>query len=224
MLDIKLRNDWFDLLSGEFEKKYFEDLLNFVQSEYNIYNIYPPQDKIFNALNLVPFKKVKVVIMGQDPYHEAGQAEGLSFSVPQGIKVPPSLENIKKEIKNEFGECEFSENGSLISWAKQGVLLLNSVLTVREHYANSHKNKGWEIFTQKIIELLNNEDRPICFVAWGNNAKNVLKDIDTTKHLLLQSAHPSPLSAYNGFLGNGHFKKINDFLIKNNQEPIKWNF
>lgn len=223
MLDLKLRGDWFDLLNDEFTKPYFEALLSFVQNEYDSNTIFPPKEKIFNAMNYVPFDKVKVVIMGQDPYHEQGQAEGLSFSVPVGIKCPPSLENIKKEIKSELGG-QFSSNGSLVSWAKQGVLLLNSVLTVREHFANSHKNKGWEIFTQKIIELLNNQSRPICFVAWGNNAKNVLSKIDTSKHLLLTSAHPSPLSAYNGFFGNGHFKKINEFLVKTNQLPISWEF
>lgn len=223
MLDIKLRSDWYDLLEDEFEKPYFEKLLSFVQEEYNKYNIFPPQEKIFNSMNYLPLNNVKVVIVGQDPYHEQGQAEGLSFSVPVGIKCPPSLQNIKKEIKDELGG-EFSENGSLVCWEKQGVLLLNSILTVREHYALSHKGKGWEIFTQKIIEKLNNQDRPICFVAWGRNAKEVLKDIDQTKHLLLCSAHPSPLSAYNGFFGNGHFKKINEFLVKNKQKPIKWEF
>ncbi|MBQ7307385.1 MAG: uracil-DNA glycosylase [Clostridia bacterium] len=223
MLDLKLRGDWFDLLCGEFEKPYFTNLLEFVEKEYKTQTIFPPQEKIFNALNSVKFKDVKVVIMGQDPYHEMGQAEGLSFSVPTGIKCPPSLVNIKKEIKAELGGT-FSENGSLVNWTKQGVLLLNSVLTVREHYANSHKNKGWEKFTQKVIEILNQSDKPICFVAWGNNAKTILKDIDTTKHLLLVSAHPSPLSAFNGFFGNNHFKMINEFLVKTGQNPINWEF
>ena len=223
MLELKLRGDWFDILSEEFEKDYFVNLLNFLQEEYKKYNIFPPQEKIFNALNSVPFDLVKVVIVGQDPYHEMGQAEGLSFSVPDGVKCPPSLVNIRKEIQDEFGG-EFSGNGSLKSWTKQGVLLLNSVLTVREHCANSHQKKGWEIFTQKVIEVLNKSDNHICFVAWGNNAKNVLANIDTSKHLLLYSAHPSPLSAFNGFFGNGHFKKINDYLIKNGKEPIKWQF
>lgn len=223
MLDLKLRGDWFDLLCPEFDKPYFKKLLDFVDLEYKNHTIFPPKEKIFNALNSVKFDDVKVVIIGQDPYHEIGQAEGLSFSVPIGIKCPPSLMNIKKEIQSELGGT-FTQNGSLVGWTKQGVLLLNSVLTVREHCANSHKNKGWEIFTQKVIEELNKREKPICFIAWGNNAKALFKNIDTTRHLLLSSAHPSPLSAYNGFFGNNHFKTINEFLKKTNQEPINWEF
>lgn len=216
-----LRKDWFDLLQEEFEKDYFEKMLLFLQSQYNSKVIYPPKEKVFNALNHLPFKEVKVVIMGQDPYHEIGQAEGLAFSVPEGVKCPPSLENIKKEITSELG-VKFTTSGCLHNWVKQGVLLLNSVLTVEEHKANSHKDIGWQIFTKKIIEILNKSEKPICFVAWGNNAKNVLKDIDRKKHYYLESAHPSPLSCYNGFYGNGHFKKINDFLVANGEKPIDW--
>ena len=223
-MDLKLRSDWYDVLSEEFDKPYFTELLSFVDEEYKHYNVFPPQEKIFNALNLVPFDEVKVVIVGQDPYHEQGQAEGLSFSVPVGIKCPPSLVNIKKELISENQGKNFSDNGSLISWAKQGVLLLNSILTVREHYALSHKNKGWERFTQKIVEALNNRQKPVCFVAWGNNAKSVFAGVDTSKHLLLCSAHPSPLSAYNGFFGNNHFTLINNFLKKTGQQTINWEF
>lgn len=216
-----LRKDWYDKLSDEFSKKYFEDMLLFLQKEYATKTIYPPKEKVFNSMNALAFDNVKVVIMGQDPYHEEGQAEGLAFSVPEGVICPPSLVNIKKEIKAELN-IEFSNSGCLHSWVKQGVLLLNSVLTVEQGKANSHKNIGWQEFTKKIIKILSDREKPLVFVAWGNNAKEVLKDVDTTKHLLLKSAHPSPLSATYGFFGNGHFKTINEFLEKHNMEPINW--
>ncbi|MGN1208624.1 MAG: uracil-DNA glycosylase [Christensenellales bacterium] len=218
---IKLTQNWFEKLKEEFEKDYFKNLQNFLDEEYKNYTIYPKAENIFNALNLVKFDDVKVVILGQDPYHEPGQAHGLAFSVESGT-LPPSLQNIFKEIKNDLGIEMTPNQGNLTAWAKQGVLLLNTVLTVRRGQANSHKNKGWEILTSKILELLNNRQKPIVFLLWGSQAKSLGEKITNKNHLVLCSVHPSPLSAYAGFFGCKHFSKTNEFLIKNGENPINW--
>jgi len=218
---IKITKNWYELLKTEFEKEYFKNLQDFLNDEYSKRTIFPSYEKIFNALNLVKYEDVKVVIVGQDPYHEVGQAMGLSFSVPDGIKVPPSLVNIFKEIEDELNiVCE--KSGDLTRWAKQGVLLLNTVLTVREGFANSHKEKGWEKVTSKIIELLNQREQPVIFLLWGSNARAFKNIINTKKHYILESAHPSPLSSYRGFFGNNHFIKCNQILKQLNKEPIDW--
>ena len=183
--------------------------------------IYPTENDVFKTLNITPLNKVKVVILGQDPYHGSNQANGLCFSVNRGVKVPPSLKNIYKELKSDIG-MEIADHGDLISWAKQGVLLLNSVLTVRKEQAASHKNKGWEKFTDAIIKQVSEKNENVVFLLWGNYAKNKGKHIDLNKHHVLSSAHPSPFSAYNGFLGNKHFSKTNAILTSLNKEPIKW--
>lgn len=218
---IKLTKSWYNLLKEEFEKDYFKDLQKFLDDEYSKYTVFPSAEKIFTALNYVKYDDVKVVIVGQDPYHEEGQAQGLAFSVPSGIKVPPSLVNIYKELKSDLG-VEKDSNGDLSDWAKQGVLLLNTVLTVRKGMANSHKGKGWETLTTEIIKLLNKREKPIVFVLWGNNAKAFETLINKDRHLVLKSAHPSPLSAYNGFFGCKHFSKINKFLEEKNLGIINW--
>lgn len=218
---IKIAKSWYNILKPEFDKPYFTNLQSFLNDEYSKYKIYPPNDLIFNALNLVKYDDVKVVIIGQDPYHEVGQAMGLSFSVPDGVKVPPSLVNIYKEIESEFN-ITCIKNGDLTRWAKQGVLLLNSVLTVRDGQANSHKGKGWEELTSKIIASLNKREDPIVFLLWGANARALSKFVTNKNHLVLSSAHPSPLSAYNGFFGNNHFIKCNEFLKSINKQEINW--
>jgi len=218
---IKITQNWFELLKEEFEKPYFKNLQKFLDEEYNKYTIYPKVENIFNALNKVKYNDVKVVIIGQDPYHEPGQAHGLSFSVEEGVNLPPSLQNIYKEINSDLG-VPISKSGNLTCWAKQGVLLLNTVLTVRRGQANSHQNKGWETFTSKIIELLNNRETPIVFMLWGNSAKKIGEKITNTNHFILKSAHPSPLSAYNGFFGCKHFSKANEFLISKGYKGIDW--
>lgn len=218
---IKITQNWFKLLKEEFNKPYFISLQKFLDEEYKNYTIYPKAENIFNALNKVKYQDVKVVIIGQDPYHEPNQAHGLSFSVEKDVKLPPSLQNIYKEIKSDL-DIDISKSGNLTCWAKQGVLLLNTVLTVRKGQANSHQNKGWENFTSKIIELLNEREKPIVFLLWGNSAKKIGEKITNPKHLKLLSAHPSPLSAYNGFFGCKHFSKANDFLMQNNILPIDW--
>lgn len=218
---IRIAKNWFELLKDEFASANYKNLEKFLGEEYKKYTIYPVAEDVFNALNLVPYKKVKVVIIGQDPYHEPNQAMGLSFSVPKETDIPPSLQNIYKEINSDIG-CEIPTHGDLTSWAKQGVLLLNSVLTVRRGQANSHKNKGWEQITSKIIEKLNERDEPIVFMLWGRNAKEIGENINKQKHLVLTAAHPSPLSAYNGFFGCKHFSKANNFLKEHNMEPIDW--
>lgn len=217
---IKISKSWFNLLKEEFNKEYYLKLSAFLDREYASKTVYPKAENIFNALNYVPYSQVKVVIIGQDPYHEPNQAHGLSFSVENGVALPPSLVNIFKEIQNEFGFKNV--NGNLTSWAKQGVLLLNSVLTVRKGEANSHKNMGWEILTGKIIELLNLREEPIVFLLWGASAQKIGFNINANKHLVLKCAHPSPLSAYNGFFNCAHFIKTNQFLEKNNSKPIDW--
>lgn len=218
---IRISQNWLNILSDEFNKEYFKNLQKFLDAEYAKYTVYPKAENIFNALNLVKFENVKVVILGQDPYHEPGQAHGLAFSVESG-KFPPSLQNIYKEIENEFGQKMSAVNGNLINLEKQGVLLLNTVLTVRKGEANSHKDKGWEILTGKIIEKLNEREAPIVFLLWGNQAKKLGEKITNKNHLVLSCAHPSPLSAYNGFFGCNHFLKANQFLINHGLSPINW--
>ena len=217
---VNIGNSWDEILSGEFTSEYYLKLREFLKKEYFTKTVFPPMGDIFNALKYTPYENVKVVILGQDPYHEKGQAEGLCFSVPKGVKAPPSLVNIFKEIKDDVGIDNRSPN--LINWAKQGVLLLNTSLTVREGQANSHSNKGWEILTDNIIKKLNEREKPIVFLLWGANARSKAALIENKRHLVLCCAHPSPLSAYNGFFGCRHFSKTNDFLLKNGETPIDW--
>ena len=219
---VNIGNDWDNLLVDEFQKEYYLKIREFLKKEYKEQTIYPSMYDIFNALKTTSYKDVKVVILGQDPYHNPGQAHGMSFSVKEGITPPPSLLNIYQEIENEFGYDMPKDYGYLMSWANQGVLLLNTVLTVRENNPQSHKNCGWEIFTDKVIELLNERPEPIVFLLWGSNAKNKKPLITNKNHLILESVHPSPLSAYRGFFGCNHFIKANEFLIKNNSTPINW--
>lgn len=214
-------NNWDDILNDEFDKAYYKELRSFLDHEYQNKIIYPKAKDIYNALRLTDYNDVKVVILGQDPYHEIGQAHGLAFSVNKNIKIPPSLENIYKELHDDIG-CYIPNNGYLIKWASQGVLLLNTVLTVEQHKANSHSGKGWEILTDKIIASLNNKDVPVVFILWGRNARNKKSLINNPKHLIIESAHPSPLSAYNGFFGSKPFSKTNSFLKKNNLKEIDW--
>ena len=216
----KLNNSWDDVIGGEFEKPYFLRLSEFLKSEYAAQTIFPPKGYVFRALKATEYDKVKVVILGQDPYHGEGQAHGLCFSVPAGVALPPSLINIFSEIGSEFG-CAPPQCGDLSGWAEQGVLLLNTSLTVRQGQANSHQGKGWEMFTDEIIRTLNYREKPVVFMLWGANAKSKKIFITSPQHLALTAAHPSPLSAYSGFFGCGHFKKANDFLEKFTT-PIDW--
>lgn len=218
---IKITNEWDELLKSEFSSPSYLKLREFLKSEYSLYTVYPSMYDIFNSMKLTPFDSIKAVILGQDPYHEKGQAMGLSFSVPKGKEKPPSLINIYKEIESETGE-KMPEHGDLTGWAKQGVLLLNTVLTVREHAANSHKGKGWENFTDGIIKKISDGKSGVVFLLWGGNARSKKPLIDGNKHLILECAHPSPLSAYNGFFGCGHFIKTNEYLIKQGKSPVKW--
>ena len=218
---VKLNNQWDELLCEEFKKEYYLKLREFLKIEYANYRIFPSMYDIFNALKYTDYKDVKVVILGQDPYHEIGQAHGLCFSVLDHVPLPASLKNIFKELTTDLN-IPYPKTGNLTKWAKQGVLLLNTVLTVREHYANSHKNKGWEIFTNQVIELLNQRDESIIFVLWGNDAKQKKSLITNPIHFILTASHPSPLSAFNGFFGCKHFSKINEILQKNHQLPIDW--
>lgn len=218
---VKLNNQWDELLCEEFKKEYYLKLREFLKIEYANYRIFPSMYDIFNALKYTDYKDVKVVILGQDPYHEIGQAHGLCFSVLDHVPLPASLKNIFKELTTDLN-IPYPKTGNLTKWAKQGVLLLNTVLTVREHYANSHKNKRWEIFTNQVIELLNQRDESIIFVLWGNDAKQKKSLITNPKHFILTASHPSPLSAFNGFFGCKHFSKINEILQKNHQLPIDW--
>ncbi len=214
-------NDWDQVMSGEFEKDYYKKLRAFLKSEYSSKTIYPDMHDIFNAQKYTPYEKVKAVIIGQDPYHGAGQAHGLCFSVKKGIQPPPSLINIFKEINSDLG-IQPPSHGELTDWAKQGVLLLNTALTVREAQPNSHKGMGWEIYTDTVIKKLNERETPIVFILWGANAKSKTALITNPIHKILTSAHPSPLSAYNGFFGCRHFSKCNEFLISKGMEPINW--
>ena len=219
---VHIGNSWDDLLKDEFSKDYYLKLRQFLIGEYKNHTVYPDMHDIFNALVNTPYEDVKVVILGQDPYHEPGQAHGMCFSVKPGVKTPPSLVNIYKELKDDLG-IEPHSDGYLMKWAKQGVLLMNTCLTVREHQAGSHRNKGWEILTDKIIELLNQREKPMVFILWGANAKSKIPLITGEQHLILTGAHPSPLSAYNGFFGGRYFSKTNEFLVSTGQEPIDWN-
>ena len=214
-------NDWDNYLKEEYTKDYFKKLIEFINKEYQNKVIYPPKNEIFNALRHTSYQDVKVVILGQDPYHGEHQAEGLSFSVKNGIKKPPSLQNIFKELNSDLG-LPIPKTSSLIPWADQGVLLLNTVLTVEANKAASHKDKGWEIFTDKIIEILNKKEEPIVFILWGGFARNKKKLITNKKHYIIESAHPSPLSAYNGFFDSKPFSKTNKFLTSKGIKPIDW--
>ncbi len=215
------KNDWQEILKDEFNKPYYLNLISFLDKEYNSKTIYPPKKDIYKALNLTSFKDTKVVILGQDPYHEENEAQGLAFSVNENVKIPPSLRNIYKELNNDLN-CYIPNNGNLTKWAKQGVLLINDILTVEIHKALSHKDIGWRIFTNKIIQKLNDKNGPIVFILWGNEAIKKEKYLNNPKHLIIKSAHPSPLSANRGFFGSKPFSKTNDFLIKNNLKPIDW--
>lgn len=214
-------NSWDKLLCEEFKKDYFIQLCKFIDGEYANYSIYPNEEDIFNSLKFTPYEQVKAVIIGQDPYHGKGQAHGLCFSVKNGVKLPPSLKNIFKELQSDL-EIPIPNNGELTNWAKQGVLMLNSVLTVRDGMANSHKGKGWEILTDEIIRKINAKNKPVAFVLWGADAGKKEKFLTNPIHGVFKAAHPSPLSAYNGFFGCKHFSKVNIFLENNGVEPINW--
>ncbi len=214
-------NDWTEILKEEFSKEYYKKLWDILEKEYEEHKIYPSKEEIFSALKLTSYKDTKVVILGQDPYHGKGQAHGLAFSVNVGVKIPPSLLNIYKELKLEYG-YEIPNNGYLVDWAKQGVLLLNTSLTVREGEANSHSKIGWEIFTDNIIKKLNEREEPVIFILWGNNAKKKKSYISNRRHFILESVHPSPLSANRGFFGCNHFKITNEILEKNTKNKIIW--
>lgn len=219
---VNFENEWDELLKDEFQKDYYQNLRKFLIKEYKTQTIYPDMYDIYNAMKYTSYQDVKVVILGQDPYHEPNQAHGLSFSVKKGVEPPPSLKNIFKEINDELGIDNSGKHGELTNWAKSGVLLLNTVLTVRRGMANSHKDKGWEHFTDRVISLLNEREKPVVFLLWGNNAKAKRKLITGRQHLVLSSAHPSPLSAYHGFFGCGHFAETNKFLEANGMEPVNW--
>lgn len=218
---VNIGNHWDQLLAPEFEKEYYQKLRQFLIAEYRGKTIYPGMHDIFNALKYTDYDDVKVVILGQDPYHGPGQAHGMSFSVRPGVKQPPSLVNIFRELQDDLG-IDPPDHGYLVKWAEQGVLLLNTCLTVREHQANSHKGKGWEIFTDKVISLLNQREKPMVFILWGGNAKSKQSLITNPNHLILTGAHPSPLSAYNGFYGGRYFSKANEFLESTGQTGINW--
>ncbi len=216
-----ISNDWLEPLTEEFKKPYYKALYDKVVEEYRTVPVFPPSDDIFNAFNFTPLSKVKCVIIGQDPYHNVGQAHGLCFSVKPDVAIPPSLVNIYKELHDDLG-CEIPNNGYLKKWADQGVLMLNAVLTVRAHQANSHQGIGWEKFTDAAIRILNEQERPIVYLLWGTPAQKKAAQVNNPKHLLLKAPHPSPLSAYRGFFGCKHFSKANQFLIENGLEPIDW--
>ena len=216
-----IEGEWAKALAPEFRKPYYTDLYKFIKEEYSTHVVYPPSEEIFNALHLTDLHNIKVVILGQDPYHEPGQAHGLCFSVRPDVDIPPSLVNIYKELHDDLG-CKIPNNGYLEHWAKQGVLLLNTLLTVRAHQALSHKGRGWENFTDAIIRAVNNEDRPIVYMLWGSPAQKKAEMLNNPKHLILKAPHPSPLSAYRGFFGCKHFSQCNEFLEKNGIEKIDW--
>lgn len=216
-----IQNDWLAAIGGEFKKPYYRELFEFVKEEYNTRQVFPPADDIFNAFHLTPLKDVKAVIIGQDPYHNDGQAHGLCFSVKPNVDIPPSLVNIYQELHDDLG-CTIPNNGYLVKWARQGVLMLNTVLTVRAHMANSHHGKGWEQFTDAAICALNKEDRPIVFILWGRPAQMKKSMLNNPNHLILEAPHPSPLSAYRGFFGSKPFSKTNEFLQAHGVEPIDW--
>ncbi len=216
-----ITNDWLTVLENEFSQPYYKELYQFVKSEYEHTQVFPPADDIFNAFHITPLNEVKVVIIGQDPYHNIGQAHGLCFSVKPDVEIPPSLVNIYKELHDDLG-CYIPNNGYLVKWAKQGVLMLNTVLTVRAHMANSHQGKGWEKFTDAAIRALDTQDRPIVFILWGKPAQSKRSMLHNPHHLILEAPHPSPLSAYRGFFGSRPFSKTNNFLQKNGIKPIDW--
>jgi uracil-DNA glycosylase len=220
-MQFQIEENWKKNLLAEFEKPYFKSLYNFIQKEYLTKNIFPPSRNIFWAFTQCPFEKVKVVIIGQDPYHEHGQAHGLCFSVPDGTTIPPSLANIHKEIENDLG-IKMPNSGDLTSWAKQGVLLLNATLTVEAHKAGSHQKRGWEEFTDNVIKILSAEKENLVFLLWGAYAQNKAELIDASRHLILKAPHPSPLSAHRGFFGSKHFSKTNLFLKSKGIAEIKW--
>lgn len=217
-----ISNDWLPAVQAEFRKPYYKELYSFVREEYATHVCYPPADEIFNAFHLTPLGEVKVVILGQDPYHNTHQAQGLCFSVPSDqSQIPPSLQNIYQELHDDLG-CRIPNHGNLEKWAKQGVLLLNTVLTVRAHQANSHRGHGWETFTDAVIKAVNEQDRPIVYLLWGRPAQQKAAMLNHPKHLILTAPHPSPLSAYRGFFGCRHFSKANAFLEKSGVSPIDW--
>jgi uracil-DNA glycosylase len=216
-----ISNDWLPVLSPEFSKPYYKDLFRFVHTEYQTRQIFPPAQDLFNALHLTPLSKVKVVILGQDPYHGDGQAHGLCFSVRPDVDIPPSLVNIYRELHDDLG-CRMPDNGCLTKWADQGVLLLNTVLTVRAHQAGSHRGHGWEQFTDAIIRAVNSQNRPVVYMLWGAPAQAKRQMLDNPRHLVLTAPHPSPLSAYRGFFGCRHFSQCNAFLEAHGEKPIDW--
>ena len=216
-----LRNDWADLLNQEFQKDYYKDLRAFLIKEYQYNEVYPNKYDIFNALHFTSYAETKVVILGQDPYHGPGQAHGLSFSVKPGVNPPPSLQNIFKELHTDLG-CFIPNNGYLTEWAKQGVLLLNTVLTVRQGMPNSHKGKGWETFTDKVISTLNDREKPVIFILWGKNAQDKRQLINATQHFIIESPHPSPFSSHRGFFGSRTFSRTNDYLKRMESSDINW--
>ncbi|MCP3030758.1 uracil-DNA glycosylase [Halobacillus sp. A1] len=214
-------NDWAEILSEELNKTYYQKLREFLKKEYATERVFPRMEDIYAAFHHTPYEQTKVVIIGQDPYHGEDQAHGFSFSVQKGVDIPPSLQNIFKELKSDTG-IEPPNHGNLVSWAEQGVLLLNSVLTVRAHQANSHRNQGWEVFTDRVIEALNQRERPAVFILWGKPAQRKAASVDTSKHLVLQAPHPSPLAAYRGFFGSRPFSKANEFLESKGQDLVNW--
>lgn len=218
---VNIGNDWDEILAEEFKKDYYLKLREFLKQEYKTQTIYPDMHDIFNALKATAYKDIKIVILGQDPYHEPNQAHGLCFSVKKGVQPPPSLKNMYKEIKEELG-IEPPNHGELTKWANQGILMLNTVLTVRRGAANSHKGKGWELFTDAVIKKVNEREKPVIFMLWGGNAKQKVSLITNPNHIVLKAAHPSPLSAYNGFFGCGHFKKANEILKEMGETEIDW--
>ncbi|MCM3026893.1 uracil-DNA glycosylase [Bacillus safensis] len=216
-----LNDSWWAVMKSEFEQPYYQELREWMKEEYRTQTVFPKPDDVYRALHLTPYEKVKVVILGQDPYHGPGQAHGLSFSVQPGVKHPPSLRNIFQELQDDLG-CPVPNHGSLVSWAEQGVLLLNTVLTVRRGEANSHKGKGWERVTDRVIDVLNKREQPVVFVLWGRHAQNKKERIDQNKHYIIESPHPSPFSARNGFFGSRPFSKVNVYLKQMGIEEINW--
>jgi uracil-DNA glycosylase len=221
-MEVKIEPSWKKVLEPEFEKDYFHKLTEFVKSEYQNVTVYPPPKFVFRAFELTPFDEVKVVILGQDPYHGPGQANGLCFAVNKGMRLPPSLQNIYKEIKEDTGHEPQSQSGDLENWAKQGVLLLNATLTVRAHQAGSHQHVGWEEFTDAVVRVLSEKKEHLVFILWGAYAQKKGAIVDTTKHLVIKSAHPSPFSAYNGFFGSRPFTKCDTYLVEHGETPIFW--
>lgn len=220
-MNVKIAEEWKELLADEFEKPYFKDLVEFVKEEYQNYTVYPPGKKIFAAFDYCSLEDLKVVIIGQDPYHGTGQANGLCFSVADGVKIPPSLQNIFKELQSDVGK-EIPRSGNLEHWAKQGILMLNATLTVRAHNAGSHQNKGWEQFTDAVIQRISEQKEGLVFLLWGAYAQHKGAMIDRAKHLVLESAHPSPFAAHRGFFGNRHFSQTNEYLKSKEKAPIQW--